>query len=160
MIKAVESWLGMKDPEAKCYRTPSLVGDWYCKLCLAKISIFQKGVFTFILRALVFCLHICLWRWLMPWKCSQRQLWVVMWVLGIEPRSTGTAPASSPPECFVLVLIRLFICFFTKPVCFELNGMQCQLGPFPDTLMQKENLLYTENMYNKAPELRLKNDLK
>jgi len=50
---------------------------------------FFNNLFIFILCALVFCLHVCLWGSVGFW--NYRLLWAAMWVLGIEPRSSGRA---------------------------------------------------------------------
>ena len=68
-------------------------------------------LFVYILYALVFCLHV--WRSQISWKGSYRQLWVDLWILGIEPRSSGrTASALNCwhlSSSFVCLFIYLFI---------------------------------------------------
>ena len=81
---------------------------------------FPDNLFIFILFALVFCLHVCPSEGVRSW--SYRQLLTAMWVVGIEPGSSGRAVrtlnhrAISPaPTFFFFFENRVSLCHFACP---------------------------------------------
>lgn len=65
---------------------------------------------SFLKDLLVLTACMSMWRYQIPWKWRYRQLWTTMWVLRIEPSSSGRAArvlahwASSPvpSACFLI----------------------------------------------------------
>ena len=92
-----QSWVEHHHLQMKIQFSPK-ESHWENKLLF--LFIFYFFIFLKIhlfLYALLFCLHERLWGCHIPWNWSYRKLWAAIWVLGVEPRSSGRVRSVEPP---------------------------------------------------------------